>query len=272
MFASVNLGRWFGIPVTIHWTFWLLPLWVVLAQPGGLPVGFVLAALFAMFGCIVLHEFGHALTARWFGIPTRDVTLYPIGGVARLERMSERAWEEFAIAIAGPLVNVVIAVFLGFLLAAGLLAMPGADNVAANFLYTLIVLNIGMAVFNLAPAFPLDGGRIFRAALAGFMPRLRATRIAVAVGSALAVLAGITALLQGWPMLLVISVFVFFAGQQELRYLEYREFMQRQEKAYEPPLPAADLPPWLKPRVTVYVYDAQTGQWLPDSSNLVGRT
>src|SRR6202035_39337 len=135
---SIKIGRFFGINLFIHWTFWLLPLWVVYthaAEPNSGPLAFLLALLGALFGCVVLHEYGHALAARFFGIATRDVTLYPIGGVARLERMSEKPWEEFWIAVAGPAVNVVIAGLLfGFLAGLG----PR-----------------GVAVLEVAPALPL---------------------------------------------------------------------------------------------------------------------
>ena len=108
-----KVGRLFGIDIFIHWTFLLLPLSVIISERGAgeTPLGTVgvLAVLFAIFGCVVLHELGHALTARLFGIGTRDITLYPIGGVARMERMSEKPWEEFWIAVGGPAVNVVIA-------------------------------------------------------------------------------------------------------------------------------------------------------------------
>jgi Zn-dependent protease len=266
MFPRMQLGRWFGIPVHIHWTFWLLPLWVILAQPPDLPAGFPLAVLFTMCGCVVLHEFGHAAAARFFGIRTRDVTLYPIGGVARMERMSEKAGEEFVIAIAGPLVNVVIAALLGIGMAMGHLVAPGllSDSLGALFVHTLIYLNVAMVVFNLIPAFPLDGGRIFRAALASFLPRLRATRIAVNVGSVFAVLIALAGLLW-WhsPMLAVIGLFVYMAGQQELRYLEYRERFGEPRPYTDPVTPAADVPPpWVRPRVRVDVWDPHTGQWV----------
>ena len=110
---SLKIGRFFGINLFIHWSFWLLPLWVIfthIREPDAGSVALHLALLGALFGCVVLHEYGHALTARLFGIATRDVTLYPIGGVARLERISERPAEEFCIAIAGPLVG---ALFVG---------------------------------------------------------------------------------------------------------------------------------------------------------------
>jgi Zn-dependent protease len=287
-FGSLNIGRYFGIPVYIHWSFWLLPLWVLVAQPGGLPVGFILAVVFAMFGCVVLHEFGHVLTARGFGIGTRDVTLYPIGGVASLERMSEKAGEEFVIAIAGPMVNVMIAGLIGVGLGAMSAIAPAANEgtLPPMFLQLLMFLNIMMVGFNLIPAFPLDGGRIFRAALAGLMPRLKATRIAVAVGSVFAVLMAIVGLLQievfgfhGSPMLALIGLFVFMAGQQELRYLEHRErfgqrhyFEERAGRAWpvvepeenEPPAPRS--PGWARPPVTVYVWNPATGEWVRDDA------
>src|SRR5437016_515575 len=109
--GTLWLGRYFGINVFIHWTFWLLPLFIVLSHPGpGVVLNLALA--FATFGCILLHEYGHALAARGFGIGTRDITLYPIGGAARLERLTDRPWEEFWITVAGPAVNVVIAMLL----------------------------------------------------------------------------------------------------------------------------------------------------------------
>src|SRR5437867_2648329 len=122
MFRSIKIGKPFGIPLFVHCTFWLLPLWAVLAHGGTAPL-FLLAVLFALFTCVVLHELGHALMARYFGIRTRDITLYPIGGVARLERISDVPIQEFLIALAGPAVNVVIA---GLLF--GLLVLMGAGK------------------------------------------------------------------------------------------------------------------------------------------------
>lgn len=269
MFGNMLLGRWFGIPVYIHWTFWLLPLWIILAPPAGAPLGFILALLFAVVGCVVLHEFGHALTARGFGIRTRDITMYPIGGVASLERMSERAGEEFVIAIAGPLVNVAIAALLSLGLAGAAVAAPGAmsANLLTEFVRELVRLNIGLALFNMLPAFPLDGGRIFRAALAGFLPRLKATRIAVGVGTGLAVLLALAGLLLPLPVLMIIGVFVFFAGQQELRYLEYRERWQERQRYHDAAPEREDLWEWPKPRVTVHVWDPETGRWVREHSD-----
>src|SRR5262249_29082496 len=141
----------------------------------GLPAAVYLATLMVgLFGCVLLHELGHALMARQFGIATRDITLYPMGGVARLERMSERPWEEFCIAVAGPLVNVVIAASLAlvFLLLGLPLAGLGLTQRAwvspeVSLLRDLFAVNVGLVLFNLLPAFPMDGGRVLRALLAG---------------------------------------------------------------------------------------------------------
>src|SRR4051794_10904135 len=143
MIRSWKLGTAFGIGVYVHWTFLLLPAWVLLngLGSGGVSLAtYLLTLVAAIFGCVVLHELGHALMARRFGIDTRDITLYPIGGVARLERMSERPWEEFWIAGAGPAVNVVIAVGLGaFLLAGGGGGGGGGRGPAGGFFLQLLV-------------------------------------------------------------------------------------------------------------------------------------
>src|SRR5262245_59526403 len=127
MFPSLKLGRLFQIPLYVHWTFWFLPLYVLLGHSGDMPAVLQLVTLAGVFGCVVLHELGHALAARGFGIRTRDITLYPIGGVASLERMSEKPFEELVIALAGPAVNVVLAVLFGAaaLIAQGLLPEAG---------------------------------------------------------------------------------------------------------------------------------------------------
>src|SRR5438270_520462 len=161
---SWKLGTAFGIGIYVHWTFLLLAAYVLMSNfdLGGIDLAvYSVGLLLAVFGCVVLHELGHALTARQFGIPTQDITLYPIGGVARLERMSERPWEEFWIAVAGPAVNVAIAAVL-----AGLLAATGAyprsdgllaDGLAASFLPALLYSNVLLVGFNLLPIFPSDG-------------------------------------------------------------------------------------------------------------------
>ncbi len=267
--TSWKIGRFFGIDLYIHWSFWLLPILVLWTQ-GGLADGeaavFLLGILAAAFGCVVLHEYGHALAARAFGIGTRDITLYPIGGVARLESLGRKPWQEFWIALAGPAVNVgIVLVLASLMVSAILIGAPGeADNVGLTFLQAVLAINVGMVVFNLLPAFPLDGGRVLRALLAMGLGKLRATQVAARLG---AVLAGIIAvgglLFLGSPTLLIIGLFLFLAGQQELRAVE----MEGQLRPAEPFLwqPAdhwpAQPPSWLRPRLTVFVWNPHTGLW-----------
>jgi Zn-dependent protease len=235
MFRSVRVGRAFGIPVYIHPTFLLLPALVLFTHPEAGPVTllFLLLAVLAMFGCVLLHELGHALTARRFGIGTRDITLYPIGGVARLEGMGEKPAQELLIAVAGPAVNLVIALLLAPVGLLGLFHMAGdgltfnldmgVASLAVRFLTLVWVSNIGLVLFNLLPCFPMDGGRVLRALLTLGLGRLRATEVAVGVGLVLAVLIGIAGPLMGNPMTVVLAVFVVFAGQMELAAIRWRE-------------------------------------------------
>lgn len=223
MGSSLRLGRFFGIDVLVHWTFALLFVYVIGVvvandQPLTDAIGASLIVL-ATFACVVFHEYGHALTARRYGVPTRDITLYPIGGVARLERMPERPSEELAVAIAGPLVNVVIAglIFAGLAVTGVGLALPTAGllDPSAPFWSTLLWINVALVVFNLIPAFPMDGGRVLRALLATQMPYVRATRIAATVGQVLAFGFAVWGLMGGGIFLLVIAFFVFVGAQQE---------------------------------------------------------
>jgi Zn-dependent protease len=232
MFGSLKLGKIFGIDVYIHGTFWLLPLFVFLNGVflnDALDAAFEVVVLFGIFGCIVLHETGHALAARAFGIGTRDITLYPMGGIASLERMPERPGREIAIALAGPAVN--FAIVLGLIAAAflGDYATPAAwtsgdANLVDLFLGQILVANLFLGVFNLIPAFPMDGGRVLRAVLSFGMTRLEATRIAVGVGSVLAIAGGIYGLLPPASFSLVlVAVVVYLMGRAELASVERSE-------------------------------------------------
>jgi Zn-dependent protease len=267
---TIKIGRLFGIKLFIHWTFWLLPLWVIYnhaLEPGADSLGLHLALLGALFGCVVLHEYGHALAARYFGIATRDVTLYPIGGVARLERMSERPWEEFCIAIAGPLVNAAIALVLG----AGMLAFALVDlellrGPLNEFLVPLLLMNAVLFGFNLLPAFPMDGGRILRALLSIPMGRLQATRVAVFVSFCMAVLFGIAGVLfLHNPWLLFVALFLIWTGQQELASLQMRERSRQADdedavivtRDWRPSWPGTPREP-----VTIYVWDGRKQEWV----------
>ncbi|MFO0866862.1 MAG: site-2 protease family protein [Gemmataceae bacterium] len=237
---NLHLGRLLGIDVKVHWTFWLLPLLIIFSgNAGPLSVGMHLGLLFAMFGCVVMHEYGHALTARRYGIRTRDVTLYPIGGVANLERISEKPREELVIAIAGPLVYVaIVAVLVGAMFVKASISPILVDDGhlvfdrTDLFLSLLAWLNVGMILFNMIPAFPLDGGRVLRALLAFKYDRLRATRIAVRVGTVLIFsLAILSFFFTGSIWLGIIGMFLYFAGQREVAMLEYRDWLRRQAES-----------------------------------------
>jgi Zn-dependent protease/CBS domain-containing protein len=192
---SIPLGEFRGIKVYIHWTFFLLLAWIGLnsyraaqnTEQALLTVGYILT----LFGCVVLHEFGHALTARRFGIVTRDITLFPIGGMARMEKMPEKPMQELLVAIAGPLVNIIIAAglfaYMYFSPTLYMLEFPKGAMTPEAFLPTLFLVNVLMAAFNLIPAFPMDGGRILRALVALKLERTRATQIAANLGQVIAI-------------------------------------------------------------------------------------
>jgi Zn-dependent protease len=236
MFRAWYLGKWFAIPIYVHPTFLLLPILALLQNPGGGLLGgvFMITLVLAVFGCVLLHELGHALMARYFGIGTADITLYPIGGVARLNRMSEKPREELLIAVAGPAVNVAIVALLtplvllalgsgvlrDGLIVAGHLSLPA---LLAKFVFTLWLANGVLVLFNLLPAFPMDGGRVLRALLSMRLGQLRATDIAAKVGVVMAAGLMVLSFFVGNPMLLLVAMFVVFAGQQELHALRQRQ-------------------------------------------------
>src|SRR5579864_3198612 len=224
---SWHLGRLFGIEVRLHATFLVFLAWVALSHLiRGHAIGTAAAGVayvLAVFAIIVLHELGHALTARRFGIATRDITLLPIGGVARLERMPTKPSEELLVAIAGPAVNVALAILLlGLLLASGRAgdALQPA-LVGGPFLAKLMWTNVGLAVFNLIPAFPMDGGRVLRALVALRTDYVRATDIAASVGQAAALAFGLIGLFSN-PFLVFIAFFVWVGAQEEARLAHVR--------------------------------------------------
>ena len=232
MKGSWHLGKMAGIEIRVHWTFLLLPVWVygtsLLAGRG--TAGALTAVLFilAVFGCVVLHELGHALAARGFGIATQDITLLPIGGLARLERMPRRPAQELIIAIAGPAVNVLIgSLLVGLLVLWGRGAsVLGAADIGWGqaFLANLAWVNFYLVLFNLIPAFPMDGGRVLRAGLAMFLPYVQATRVAARVGQTVAILFGLIGLFTGQLMLILIGLFVYFAAAGESWYVAQHPF------------------------------------------------
>ncbi len=230
---SWRLGRVSGIKVQVHWTFLILIGWVIwsYAQQGASPAEVATGVVFvlAIFACVVLHELGHALTARHFGIATRDITLLPIGGVARLERMPDDPREELLVAIAGPAVNLVIAVvlFVGLGIAGALGSVQSVEMISGNFIVQLLVVNVVLVAFNLLPAFPMDGGRILRALLAYRLPYGRATKIAAAIGQAMAIVF-LLAFVFLWrnPFLPFIAIFVYLGAQAEAQQVQVRTALE----------------------------------------------
>ncbi len=231
MRGGLPLFRFKGIMVFLHWTFILLPAYIAFMgiSDGGswndilTEIGYVLI----VFACVVLHEFGHALTAQRFGVHTRDITILPIGGVASLERMPEEPKQEFWITVAGPLVNLVIAGIAVIILAASGVAWLTTDLFNdmegwTGLLSFLFVANLSLFLFNLIPAFPMDGGRILRSVLGMWLPRAKATRIATVVGRVLAVCFVIYGLYSGAPFLAIIGVFIFMAAGSEARMVQQK--------------------------------------------------
>jgi len=210
-----------GIAVYVHATFLLLVVWMAVGQlvrgAGMREAGHATLLTMSVFSMVVLHELGHALMARRFGIHTRDITLYPIGGVARLERMPDEPVQELLVAIAGPAVNVAIALVL-FGVVTVLRAPIGLEalSVAGGpFLTKLMWINVSLAMFNLLPAFPMDGGRVLRAALGMRLAPERATEVAARVGQAMALVLGLVGLASN-PILVVIAIFVWFGASAEV--------------------------------------------------------
>jgi len=224
---SFSLGRIAGTDVRVHVTFLLLVAWYGIAA--GLRGGqgeAIEAVLFilAVFACVLAHEFGHVLAARRYGIDTRDITLLPIGGVANIQRMPDRPGQEFVIAIAGPLVNVAIALVLIGLFRVTFTPDRIADIEQGRFDFVtrLVSVNIALFLFNLLPAFPMDGGRILRALLAMRLGRVQATRIAAIVGQTIAFGLALIGLLYS-PLLVLIAIFVFIAASGERQIVEMGE-------------------------------------------------
>jgi Zn-dependent protease/CBS domain-containing protein len=224
---SLKIGTFAGIGVYLHWTFVLLIGWIFMAHLAAgkttlEAVGGVVFIL-ALFTCVVLHEFGHALTARRYGVGTRDITLLPIGGVARLERIPEKPMQEFWVAVAGPAVNVVIAALLFILLLVlnGASQIPGVQWLQGGFVAQLMWVNLFIVAFNMLPAFPMDGGRVLRALLSIRMGRRRATHVAANIGQAMAILFGVIGFFFFHnPFLVFIAIMVYLGAQAEASHVD----------------------------------------------------
>lgn len=230
--GTFKIATFFGIPVLIHWSFVLVLAWILgSAYSNGLDGNGLLwyTLLFiSVFASVVMHEYGHALTARKYGVETRDIILLPIGGVARLERLPENPMEEFWVAVAGPLVNIGLAAVLSiyFLFVSFdeiFLTLEILDferrspiGVMSLFIPAVIIGNLVLAIFNLIPAFPMDGGRILRALLSLKMERAQATRIASIIGQVLALGFVVVSIYPFQdPILAILGLFIFFVARQE---------------------------------------------------------
>jgi Zn-dependent protease/CBS domain-containing protein len=223
---SLNIGTIAGTAIRVHITFLLFLGWIFAASwaTGGPAAAWDgLTFMLLLFACVVAHEFGHIFTARAFGVSTPDVTLLPIGGVARLERIPEEPWEEFLVAIAGPLVNVAIALLLVLLTDAHLDSgdLRTVESPQTSLLDRLAAVNLFLAVFNMIPAFPMDGGRVLRAILAARMGYVRATEIAAFIGQGVAFALGFAGLLWN-PLLIFIAIFVYLAASSEAHLVAIR--------------------------------------------------
>jgi Zn-dependent protease/predicted transcriptional regulator len=223
---SIPIFRIAGIQLRIHVTFLLLIAWLAFTYYGSgrsPEAAFWAVLILVIFVCVVLHEFGHALMAKAFGINTPDITLLPIGGVARLERMPEEPAQELAIAAAGPMVNVIIA--LGAFAGGARFHYP--PTLQHGFISGILTINVVLFLFNLLPAFPMDGGRVLRALLAIRIPYARATQVAANIGQGFAFVFGFYGLYNTNPFLLFIAFFVYIGASQEAALAQMRDISRR---------------------------------------------
>ena len=223
---SLTIGRFGATTVRVHLTFFLLLAWIGVSawQQGGIPAARdSVLFIVLIFACVVLHEFGHILMARRFGIETPDVILLPIGGVARMPRMPEKPTQELAVAIAGPMVNVIIA-FLLFLVLGTIQSgsLAHIDDPRVSLLARLAAVNVFLVLFNMIPAFPMDGGRVLHALLAMKLGNARATQLAASLGQVLAFALGFLGLF-GNPLLIFIAIFVYIAAAGEAQMSAFNE-------------------------------------------------
>ena len=247
MKGSVKIARIFGIPVRVHWSFLLIVVFVIYTgkknHMSWHSIGLFGLLVFAMFICVILHEFGHALSARYYGIKTQDITILPIGGVARLDKLPDNPIHELVVAIAGPAVNMiifaliglVIYIFYGFRIDLGDAVLgrliDKVDSHQLWFLTSLMYSNAFLVYFNMIPAFPMDGGRVLRALLSTQVGRTKATRIAAIVGQIIAVGMFAFGLWEGQYVLAGISVFIFYTARSEYNYVKLDETLSYQTVA-----------------------------------------
>ncbi|WP_339666237.1 site-2 protease family protein [Maribacter arcticus] len=237
MKGVLKIGRVSGIKIEVHWTFTLLLIWVAFLEiQKGSDLNRILlneALILVLFVCVILHELGHALTAKKFGVKTKNILLLPIGGVATLEKMPEKPAQELWIALAGPAVNVVIAILL--LLVVPVRSYFNFDSIVLeemlyeptlqNFLFYLFIANVMLVVFNLIPAFPMDGGRVLRALLSFKLGRVSATNIAASIGQGLAIIFFVLGLFFN-PFLILIALFIFLGAYGENQMVKQGDLLE----------------------------------------------
>jgi Zn-dependent protease/CBS domain-containing protein len=230
---SLNLGKYFGIKVSVHWSFSLLIAWIVfVTMRQNLEVVQILmhiVFILTLFLCVLLHEFGHSLVAQKYGGEVHSITLLPIGGMANITKMPEKPREEFLVSLAGPAVNIVIAGILGLYLTYIRPVSPEEMEftyiTTENFPVMLLAANIFIVAFNLIPAFPMDGGRLFRSALSIWMSRIDATRIAKNIGQVFAIIFIIAGFYIN-PFLIIIGFFVLLGARGEYEIMKYQTTLE----------------------------------------------
>lgn len=240
MQSSLHIGTFFNIPVKIHWTFGFLVVFVIyIGFLNDLYWNEILAFglyVLVLFLCVIFHEYGHALMARKYGVTTRDIILSPIGGIARLENIPEEPVKELMIALAGPAVNVLLAIVLSLIAVFvfnGSVLPTSSDLellvIPSEFISFVIIMNIALFVFNLVPAFPMDGGRVLRSLLAMKWGRLKATQIAQLIGKIIAIVFVIIGLMYGHIMLGLIGLFIYFTAGSETKGIAVHQLLRNTE-------------------------------------------
>jgi Zn-dependent protease len=242
MTANLSIGKLFGTQVVVHWTFFILIAWVILSESfSGKPWGYIvfdrilfnLEFVIAVMICVLLHEFGHVLAAKRYGIKTERIVLLPIGGISVQNKPTDSPKEEFFITIAGPLVNIIIAVLLYFIIPVrefmsynlGEYFNALNDFSVQTFLFFLFIVNITLVLFNMIPAFPLDGGRLLRALLDLQMHRVRATSVTATIGHIIAIILLLIGLLFN-PILIFMSLFLFIGNYGENKIVHQLELLK----------------------------------------------
>jgi len=240
MKGSIKLFSVKGIEVKVHFTFALILIWAayrwgVQAGAGVTGAFFGVVVTVLLFACVTLHELAHSLTAMRYGVTVREITLLPIGGLAQMEEMPAKPAQELKMALVGPLTNIAIAILLILIcLPLGIHSTMGVEELFQvlgtvswrGLIAYLVSANLTLGLFNLAPAFPMDGGRVLRAFLAMRMDYARATAIAVRIGQGLAILLGLWGFMGGGFTLIFIAIFVYLGAGQEGRMVEVKSVLE----------------------------------------------